>query len=185
MATDPACSDVWVDRLSGLFSDHPAWVKAARHLEPSASSTVYFSHRPGETWRLAKQGERAVLLSGGSSDPDFVFRFTPAAVDQLARTDGGIGDFSVTLFRLITEVDPKLHVGFRIVAPFPRLLRRGYLAVLAAGGMRVLAFGARRGVRTLAELKRIIEQSRSSEPADWEREARAPSDPGPVGSVSR
>jgi hypothetical protein len=168
MPAETPVPDATVERLADLFARHRAWIRAAGHLEASATSTVFFAHRPGEAWRLAKRDGRTVLVPGAAADPDFVFCFTPESVDQLVRTEGSVGDFAVTLFRLITEEDPRLRIGFRIVAPFARLVRRGYLAVLAAGGMRVLAFGAARGVRTLAELKRLVDRSRSDEPADWE-----------------
>ena len=85
---------------------------------------------------------------------------------------GGIGHFAVALFELIAEESPRLRVGFRIAAPFPRLVRRGYLRLLAVGGPRLLAFGAARGVRTPAELRRLVERVRQREPEAWELEGR-------------
>ncbi len=63
-------------------------------------------------------------------------------------------------------------MGLRIVAGFPRLVRRGYLGLLLASGPRVLAFGASHGVRTVGALRRLVAQLRDSGPADWETGAR-------------
>jgi hypothetical protein len=155
-----------------MFLEKPAWVDAARRIESDATSSVFFSHRPGEPWHLERRRGKTLLLPGAAADPDFVFRFTPASIERLCSTEGGIGRFALELFELIAEEDPSLRVGFRIAAPFPRLVRRGYLRLLAVGGLRVLAFGAARGVRTLADLRRLVERVRRRAPEAWEREGR-------------
>ncbi len=170
LVSAPAADD-WIERLARLFREHPAWVRAARILVPAATSTVYFRHRPGEAWRLEQQDGVTRLLAGGAADPDFVFRFTPAAIERLEAVEGGIGEFAVELFTLMTEEDPDLLVGFRIAVGFPRLLRRGYVRLLVEAGPGVLAFGASHGIRTLGALRRFIAQLRDQDPADWETES--------------
>ncbi len=157
-----------MERLARLFREHPAWVRAARQLAPEATSSVYFSHRPGEVWQLAQPRGVTQLLPGAAADPDFVLRFTPAAVARLEAVRGGIGEFAVELFGLVLADHPGLQVGLRIAAPFGRLLRRGYLRLLVAAGPRVVAFGAAHGIRTPGALRRFVTQIRSSTPADWE-----------------
>jgi len=166
--------DPVVAKLAQLFAQHPAWVTAAQKLEPEATSGVFFHHLPGEAWRLERCDGETHLLAGAARDPDLVFRFSARAVDRLAAVDGGIGDFAVELFRLITEPDEDLRVGFRVAVAFPRLLRRGYLSVLGAGGWRVLAFGAARGVRTVAQLRALVEALSRNEPEPWERSPGLP-----------
>lgn len=160
--------DEWVERLGRLFAGHPAWVAAARHLAPGVTSSVYFSQRPGEAWHLEQAAGATRLLPGAARDPDFVFRFPPAAVERLETVEGGVGDFAVALFELMTADDPESHVGFRIVAGFPRLLRRGYVRLLLAAGPRVLAFGAAHGIRTPGALRRFVAQLRTRDPEPWE-----------------
>ncbi len=164
--------DEAVTRLARMFLENPAWADAAKRIAADATSSIFFSHRPGEPWRLERQRGRTLLLPGAASDPDFVFRFTPASIERLCAIDGGIGHFAVALFGLIAEQNPRLRVDFRVAAPFRRLVRRGYLRLLAVGGLRVLAFGAARGVRTPAELRRLVERVRQREPEAWEREGR-------------
>ena len=164
----PETRDESITRLARLFLEHPAWVAAAGRLTPEATSTVYFSHRRGEPWRLAQRDGQTRLLRGAATDPDFVFRFTQTSIARLESVQGGIGHFAVELFTLITEDDSDLRVGFRIAAGFPRLMRRGYLGLLAASGPRVLAYGASHGIRTLGALRRFVAQRRARAPETWE-----------------
>jgi len=131
---------------------------------------VFFSHLPGEVWHLERLGAGTRLLPGRSADPDFAFRFTPKSVERLAAVQGGVGSFAVALFSAIADEDPELRVGFRIMAPFTRLVRRGYLGLLVAGGNSVFAFGASRGVRTLRQLRELVIRNRAREPESWEAE---------------
>jgi hypothetical protein len=161
-------ADASIAKLAELFLAHPAWVRAAQMLGGSASSAVYFSHRPGEPWRLESREGKTRLRPGRAPHPDFAFCFTPASIDRLARARGGVGGFAVELFSLLTQTDPDLRIGFRIIAPFAILAKRGYVQLLVAGGWQVLAFGAARGVRTLADLRRLVKRLRASEPEPWE-----------------
>lgn len=165
---DESQRDPVVARLATFFCQHPAWIDAASKLQPEATSSVYFSHLPGQVWHLARHEGRARLAPGPAADPDLVFLFTPVAVSRLAGVDGAIGDFAVELFRLLSETHPDLRVRLRVAASFTRLVQRGYLGLLAAGGWSVLAFGATRGVRTLAQLRSLVEQVRCGEPEAWE-----------------
>lgn len=157
-------ADEWTDRLAHLFREHPAWVAAARHLDPKASSAVYFSHRDAEPWRLEQLEGETCLLPGAADDPDLVFRFTPESIERLETVEGDIGDFAVALFSLMDEGGVEL----RIVAGFRRLARRGYVKLLLVAGPSVLAFGAAHGIRTLGALARLVRRLRDRAPEDWE-----------------
>ncbi len=160
--------DAAIERLATLFREHEAWIAAARQLDAQSSSGVYFSHRPGEAWRLVFRDGGARLEPGAAADPDLVFRFTPASVERLSGVPGGMGEFAVTLFELMLEDDAELRVGFRIVAGFGRLTWRGYVRLLLAAGPKVLAFGASHGVGSLGALRRFVAQLRANGPAEWE-----------------
>lgn len=170
-APDPAAAT-----LARLFHDHPAWIRAARHLDARAESAVFFTHLPGRPWRLARRGNRTLLVEGRCPDPDFAFRFTPAAVTRLAAVEGDdVGDFAVALFSCIVDADESARVDLRIVASFFRLARRGYVRLLLAAGPKIVAFGAARGVRTIGELARLVARMRAEGPATWEE--TGPADP--------
>lgn len=157
--------DEWVDRLARLFREHPAWGAAARHLDANASSSVYFSHRDAEPWRLEQHSSGTRLVRGAAADPDLVLRFTPLSIERLEAVVGGdIGDFAVALFSLIVEGEVRL----RIAASYRHLLRRGYVKLLLIAGPPVVAFGARHGIHTLGALRRLATELRARDPADWE-----------------
>lgn len=163
-------ADPTIDRLARLFRDHPAWIRAAEGLHPTATSTVYFAHRPGEAWHLVRTARGVELLPGMAEDPDLVFRFSAESVQHLERVDGGVGEFAVALFSSILEGESDL----RIAAGFPRLIRRGYLGLLRRAGPPVLAFGARHGIRNVGALRALVADLRDREPAEWEGVSRRP-----------
>ncbi len=89
-------------------------------------------------------------------------------MQRLATTEGDVGAFAVTLFSLVASADPGERVDLRVVSPFRRLLRRGYVELLLTAGPRAVAFGVRHGVRTLADVRRLVRASRARGPFDWE-----------------
>lgn len=162
--------DAHVERLAELFRAHPVWCAAARRISAESTSNVFFRHRPGEAFRLVRRAGESVLEPGPAADPDLAFCFPPAAIAALEATLGGVDDFALALFRLMLEADPEQRVELRVIAPFTRLLRRGYVGLLLRGGPRLLRFGAEHGVRNAAELRRIIQTVRSATPRPWETE---------------
>ncbi len=152
--------DPTIERLAELFAHHPVWLGAARPIAEGACSRVRFSHRPDEEWTLVREGDESRLQPGPCPDPDLEFVFTPAAVEALAAVEGDVGDFAVTLFELALAADPERRVDVRVVAPFSRLARRGYVRLLITGGPKVLRFGAAHGVRGLGGLRRLVERLR-------------------------
>jgi hypothetical protein len=153
--------DASVRRLASLFRSHPAWTAAAALLSDAASSNVRFRQRPGEAWHLARVRGKTRLAPGARRDADLELTFTPAAIERLTATRGGIGAFAVALFDLAVERDATRGVEIRVLAPFSRLVRRGYLRLLVAGGPRVLVWGAAHGVRSLPQLRRFVARARA------------------------
>jgi hypothetical protein len=162
-------SNDYIARLARLFLEHPIWIEAAKRISADATSTIFFSQHQGQAWHLENREGEILLLPGAAEDPDFVFRFTPAAVRRLEGVDRGMDDFAVELFRLILEESVEEGVGIRIVAGFPRLLRRGYVRLLLSAGPGVLAFGAAHGVLSFRSLRRLVASTRSPEPLEWEK----------------
>lgn len=158
--------DPYVQRMRSFFLEHPVWVDAARSVRDGAQSSVVFSHVPGE-WHLVRRQQQSLLEPGPATEPDFAFRFTPASVDRLTSVEGDIGDFAVELFNCAVDPDPEARLGFRVLAPFTRLLARGYVQVLMRGGPKVLAFGASRGVRTLSDLRRLLKGMQGADLTSW------------------
>lgn len=176
--SEPAVGDPHVGALARLFREHPVWVEAGRRVADDSTSRVLFTHRPGERWHLARERGETVLLPGDVAEPDLVFRFSPESIDRLAAVEGSVGAFAVELFGLIVGDDPRARVELRVAAPLKRLVRRGYLRLLVASGGGVVAFGARHGVRSLGQLRRLIERLARRPPAAWEDEGGGDPDAG-------
>jgi hypothetical protein len=161
-------TDPWIERLTRLFREHPAWRDAAQMIDPRAMSNVFFAHRPGEVWHLERRREETLLLPGAAPDPDFAFRFSAGAIARLEAVQGDAGDFAVELFERTLSEDPETRVDIRIVASFVRLAARGYVRLLLASGSRVRALGAAHRVVGLRGLRRLVATLRTSQPNDWE-----------------
>lgn len=179
-------TDIWIERLARLFSEHPAWREAARLLDRRVTSTVFFHHRPGEPWHLERRGDETLLLPGAAHDPDFAFRFTPAAIDRLAAVRGNAGDFAAELFALACSEDPELRVNIRVAVGLARLLRRGYVRLLLAAGPRARAIGFAHGESGMSSLQHLVGSLRRLDRAAWEKPApRAQSSTEPARSTTR
>jgi hypothetical protein len=174
-------TDLSIERLARLFSDHPAWRAAARLLDPRATSTVFFRHRPGEAWHLERRGDETLLLPGAAEDPDFAFRFSPGAIDRLAAVSGNAGDFAAELFTLAYSKDPEVRVNIRVAAGFARLLRRGYVRLLIAAGPRARAIGFQHGETGMSSLQHLVASLRRLDRPEWEQPASGaePAQPTP------
>lgn len=139
-------------------------------IDPRSTSSVFFSHRPGEAWHLERRADETLLLPGPADDPDFAFRFAPAAIARLEAVRGGSGDFAAELFTLALTDDPETRVDLRIAAGFARLLRRGYVRLLLAAGPRVRALGAAHGVFGVRGLQRLVATLCKHQREAWEIE---------------
>jgi len=135
---------------------------------------VLFSHRPSEVWHLVRSAEGSQLVPGPGVDPDFVFRFTPGAIDRLCSVDGGVGEFAAELFERMVAEEDDMRVDLRLIASFRRLASRGYLGLLLAAAPRLAALRARHGVKNLGDLRRLIDSHRRRIPEPWERWAESP-----------
>jgi hypothetical protein len=178
-------TDLWIERLAQLFSEHPAWRAAARLLDPQVTSTVCFRHRPGEAWHLERRGDGTLLLPGAAEDPDFAFRFSKGAIDRLAAVRGNAGDFAAELFALSYSKDPEMRVNIRVAAGFARLLRRGYVRLLIAAGPRARAIGFASGETGMSSLQHLVASLRSLDRATWEKPGPGTEPPQPAARRAR
>ncbi len=166
--TEPGASGDAIAVLVRLFAEHPVWRDAGATIRDGATSAVWFRERPGEPWHLEREAGVSRLRPGRAADPDFVFRFGAESIAALEAAGEDVGDFAVCLFEWMIHPDPDLRIDFRIVAGFPRLLRNGYVGLLARAGPQVAAFGARHGITGLGPLRRLVRLLRRSQPFAWE-----------------
>ena len=97
-----------------------------------------------------------MLEPGRVTDPDFALTFSPIAIERIVAARGGMAAFAIALFEAVLDPDPEQGVRIEILASFARLVRRGYLGLLLACGPRLLAFGARHGVRSVRDLRALV-----------------------------
>jgi len=153
--------DPHVALLRNLFLTHPAWLFAARHLKEGVTSSVRFSHVPGEYHLLCKEGKN-LLLEGTAKDPDLAFRFTPRSIERLSRVAGDdIADFGVELLECAGSKDPEVQVRIRVLTGFSKLLFRGYVGLLMRGGPRVLSYGGKG--TSFSDVRRVLSEMRAKD----------------------
>jgi hypothetical protein len=132
-------------RLDRFFATSPAARRAVRPLAPAARVALLLDEGPAG---FTLDGGAPRLAPGPLDDPDFTLRLPAEAVARLTALDGAdVGEVGVAFFQLLLERDPALRVQASVQAATGRLVRHGYLAVLAQGGLRVADFLLARGLR--------------------------------------
>jgi hypothetical protein len=146
-----------LQRLQAFFEAAPAAARALRPLVDGAAVGLRLDEGPAG---FEKAGGAARLTAGAPADPDFTLSLPAAAVERLTtRPDAGVGALGIAFFELLLSRDPALRVTASVQAPLPRLVRHGWLGVLALGGARVAAWLLRKG---LADPRAVIERLRRS-----------------------
>ena len=142
-----------LEALQAIFRTAPGARRATRPLarEPEVGLDL-----GGEPARFSMASGTAEVLAGPARDPDFTLVIPPAAVPRLTAGDHGVGALGVAFFQLVRSREPELHVGVRLHVSTSRLVKHGYLRVLALGGLEVAFHLLRAGVsRPLEALERL------------------------------
>jgi hypothetical protein len=134
-----------VAALKNFFETSPAARKATKHLNSEAEVALALE---GGAARFTMRSGSARVEATPAADPDFTLTIPEAAVSRITGIQGDdVGAFGIEFFKLALEKDPALKVHVRVDAPTARLLSRGYLGVLAAGGMKVSWWLLKNGVK--------------------------------------
>lgn len=142
-----------LEALRTFFRTAPAARRATRPLAREAEVGLDLG---GEPARFTMASGTPEILPGQARDPDFTLAMPPEAVRRLTTGEGGVGGLGVAFFQLVLSRDPALGIRVRLHASTPRLLRRGYLRVLALGGFQVASWLLRAGARgPLTALERL------------------------------
>ena len=132
--------------LKAFLETAPAALKATRSLSREAEVGVLLDGDVQARFTMASGGP--ALLAEPAANPDFTLRLPDRAVAQLTSIGGDeVGEYGVTFFTLVTAVDPAEKVRISIHAPTTRLIAQGYLGVLAMGGVQVMGWLLRKGIR--------------------------------------
>jgi len=142
-----------LEALRRFFRSAPSARRAARPLRREAEVALDLD---GEPARFTMASGLPEVLPGPARDPDFTLALPAEAVRRLTSGPAGVGGLGVALFRMVLSRDPAVRVRVRLHAPTPRLVGRGYLEVLALGGLTVAWWLLRAGARTpLAAIERL------------------------------
>lgn len=133
-----------IEALGRFFEGAPAARKATRPLSRDARVALALDGGPA---RFTMEAGRPEVRAGAEPDPDFTLTLPDAAVVRLTAESDDVGALGIRFFELVLSRDPALHVRIRIHASTARLVTRGYLGVLALGGMKVALWLLAKGVR--------------------------------------
>ncbi len=134
------------EALKVFFESAPAARKATRPLARGAE--VALALDGGGPARFTMESGQSQVLAEPAREPDFTLTLPDEAVKRItALQSDDVGEFGVEFFKLVLSKDPAAKVRVRIDAPTTRLLGRGYLSVLALGGMKVTWWLLKNGVK--------------------------------------
>lgn len=150
------------ERVKAFMETHPTAALAAKPLKRDAEVRIFLSDLPGREFRFSMDDGRPRLEEAPAKDPDFTAELPPGAVDEMLRVEGDAGDFGICFFSLMLAREPERHVRVKLHSGLLKLMKRGYLGVLATGGPKVAAWMARKGLHGPGAVADAIKRLRSS-----------------------
>jgi len=131
--------------LRRFFAEAPVARKATRPLAREARVNLSLDEGPA---RFSMETGIPDVCEGSDPDPDFTLSLPAAAVARLTEPGSDdVGNLGVRFFGIVVSRDPALRARIRIHASTARLVARGYVAVLALGGLKVALWLLAQGVR--------------------------------------
>ena len=133
------------EALRTFFETSQAARKATRPLAREATVGLDLAAGPAH---FTMAGGAAKVMEGPAPDPDFTLSLPDGAVKRITSLlSDDVGEFGIEFFKLVLAQSPEEKVRIRVQASTPRLLGRGYLGVLALGGMKVTFWLLKNGVK--------------------------------------
>lgn len=144
----PAESEPADRALMRFLLNSPAARIAAGLLRDGAEVAVTFAGLAGE-WRFYPDAAAVPAFEPGKArDPDFELRLAPAAVQAIcSRPDADIGELGVAFFEHVVARDPERKIRVTMHSGLVKLVRRGWVGLVARGGPKVAGWMARKGLR--------------------------------------
>ncbi|HEY7724985.1 MAG TPA: AAA family ATPase [Anaeromyxobacteraceae bacterium] len=120
---------------------------ARRATRPLAADAEVALDLAGGPARFSMEGGRAAVADGPARDPDFTLAIPDQAAARLTGLVGAdAGTVGIEFFQLLLDRAPDRRIRVRIHASTARLLGRGYLGVVALGGLSLAVWLVKRGV---------------------------------------
>lgn len=133
--------------LQRFFESSDSARKASSHLKKAAEVGVRFTDVPGDFHFKLVDGKPR-FMNGAAQDPDFDLTLAPGAVSAIAaQPNADVGDLGILFFQHIVAQDPQAKIHVKLHSGLMKLTMRGWLGVMAAGGGKVMAWLAMKGLR--------------------------------------
>ena len=133
--------------LRRFFETSETARKASSSLKKAAEVGVRFTDVPGD-FRFVMADGKPKFITGKADDPDFDLTMAPGAVRAIAaKPDAEVGDLGIAFFQAILAKEPENKVTVKLHSGLMKLTMRGYLGVLAQGGVKVMGWMAQKGLR--------------------------------------
>jgi len=133
--------------LAAFLATNPGARTAGKSLRAGAEVAVTLGDTAGD-WRvLATAAGQLTFEQAKAADPDFELHIPPRAVQSLcASSSADMGALAVDFFELVVARDQQLKIHVKVNSGLIKLTRRGWLAVIAQGGPKVMMWLARKGL---------------------------------------
>jgi hypothetical protein len=133
--------------MIAFFSTSAAARTCANSLGKAAEVGVTFIDVPGQ-FRFFSDHGKPVLERAAAKDPDFELEIAPGAVRAICgRPEAEVGDLGILFFQHMLAKDPQEKIRVKLHSGLLKLTLRGWLAVLAHGGPRVVGWMAQKGLK--------------------------------------
>lgn len=133
--------------LADFLRCNPGAGMAAKSLRAGAEVAIVFTDLPGR-WRVFLSGPGAIGFEPrAAADADFELQVPPQAVREICG-DGvqDLGDLGVRFFEHLRYTDPQRRIRVTVHSGVIKLMRRGWLGLLAQGGAKVANWMGREGL---------------------------------------
>jgi hypothetical protein len=133
--------------LQRFFESSAAARKASAPLKKAAEVAVRFTDVPGEyVFKLVEGKPR--FTQGKADDPDFELTMAPGAVTSIAaQPNADVGDLGILFFQHIIAQDAHSKINVKLHSGLMKLTMRGWLGVMAQGGVKVIGWMASKGLK--------------------------------------
>src|SRR5438309_7403885 len=132
--------------LQRFFESSEAARRASSPLKKAAEVGVRFTDVGGEFHFKIIDGKPR-FQEGKAADPDFDLTLAPGAVVAIAaQPNADVGDLGILFFQHIVAKDPQAKINVKLHSGLIKLTLRGWLGVMALGGVKVMGWLARKGL---------------------------------------
>jgi len=148
--------------LQRFFETSEAARKAAASLKKAAQVAVRFTDVPGDfAFKLIDGKPR--FTEGRAEDPDFELTMAPGAVTAIAaQPDADVGDLGILFFQHIVAKDPQAKINVKLHSGLLKLTMRGWLGVMAQGGVKVFSWMAHKGLKGPSAIANALSRLKKS-----------------------